>query len=213
MRQSANQEIITIPIPRSKGLLHAKENIEIDEGIILSPSRPGFAVFTSGSTGPPKAVVSPRSYCYWEYNPGQKAATLSDRPPHWAGGAFNLLRSPMSGRTLYILPHRATPDIFWKSIRDNPITHLWVTPSILRKLKDYFQEHISRLPPEEVDGYTHAVRGLEDISSSSSVIAPSVLEYWKDLTGGEALIHNSFGSTEGGLISEAHPDSKSTVGI
>lgn len=176
MRESERQEIVTIPIPRSKELLHTWSSIGIDERILLSPSRPGIAIFTSGSTGPAKGVVLPRRFCHWEYVPGKKEATLADRPPHWGGGAVNLLRSPLVGRTIYILPHRASSDIFWNYIRDNPITHLWVTPAILRKMKDYFQEHVSQLPRKEIDEYVCAVTRLEDISSSSSMIAPSVSE-------------------------------------
>ncbi|RFU29333.1 hypothetical protein B7463_g7018, partial [Scytalidium lignicola] len=207
MQESANQEITFISLPNTKEHVSSKINVEIDSQIVLSPSQPALIIFTSGTTGTPKGVVLPRRRFHWKYIWGQDGNSLAYRPPHWIGGARTLLQPLLSGQRLHILPNRADPETFWKCFRENQIGCIATTPTLLRQLKDYFQQHLSQLPPQDVAEYINGVMRLKEISCSSAMIESSVWKFWRTLCK-DVPVCNVYALTEAGIVTKTRPESK-----
>ncbi|KAH8820208.1 hypothetical protein F5884DRAFT_865877 [Xylogone sp. PMI_703] len=210
MEERENKETICISLPRVKEQTDLTINFEIDNQIVPSPSQPALIIFTSGTSGKPKGVVLPRRRFHWKRVKGKSDTTLAYRPPHWIGGARSLLQPVLSGETLYILPNRAGPEVFWGSLREGHISRLSITPTLLRQLKDYYVQHIRDLSPDVVAEYVAGVRILKEIACSSAMIDPGTLEFWKDICR-NVPICNVYVLTEVGIVTKTHPDSSIKV--
>ncbi|KAM5475806.1 hypothetical protein McanCB56680_007991 [Microsporum canis] len=171
-------------------------NVVIDDSLILDPRGPGAVLCTSGTTGIPKAAVLPR-ICLVESRPPQFGeATLSYRPPHWRGGFASLIAPPIEGKKLYSLKERASAEIVWEALRKYHITNLVFNPVLLRAMKDVYIQKLNHLPIEEREAYVTGFKNLERIRCSGTFLAPSLLQFWTDLTG--LPQKNAYGSTECG---------------
>jgi len=106
------------------------------------PAETPFTItFTSGSTGTPKGIVhSARSFltCADAFNHRQ-GITGSDRflnvmPMYYMAGIFNGILAPLAaGAPVVIAEAFSTPTAlrFWPLLRDNGITALWLSPTML----------------------------------------------------------------------------------
>lgn len=204
MRHDTGNDIsvITIEHVQSLSLL----DIAIDDGLLLSPTLPAAVIFTSGTSGRPKAVVLPRRRFHPSPNGHSNGVIMAYRPPHWAGGLRSLTQPLVQGNTVYILPNRANAEVFWDYLRDIPFTQLSLSPGTLRQLKDYFRMNIAPLPREEADKYLRNIRNVKEITCSSAMIEATTLQFWKELLGND-IITNVYALTEALVVTKTRPGS------
>ncbi|KAM3438750.1 hypothetical protein MY4824_003052 [Beauveria thailandica] len=177
--------------------------VSIDESLELDSAGPGVVLCTSGTTGIPKATVLPRQCLVQSRPPTLGEATLSYRPPHWRGGFASLIQPPISGMKLYSLEQRAPAPVVWETLRKHHITNLVFNPVLLRAMKDDYTDRLSSLPSHEKEAYVTGFKNLERLRCSGAFLAPSLLNFWTDLT--ELPLKNAYGCTEcGGGVTEVN---------
>ncbi|KAJ6443213.1 Acyl-CoA synthetase family member 3, mitochondrial [Purpureocillium lavendulum] len=176
-------------------------DIGIDEGIQVALDGPGVVMFTSGTTGKPKAAVLPKQCLVSGRMPPPGGSTLNYRPPHWRGGLAALITPPMTGLKLYTLKQGSSAEDVWEALKNYRITNLIFNPILLRRLKEAYLEKIEHLAAEEALRYLDGFKNLGKIKCNGATISPTLLKFWLDLTG--MPFQNGYGSTEcGGGVME-----------
>ncbi|KAK5991607.1 Acyl-CoA ligase oryP-like protein [Cladobotryum mycophilum] len=171
-------------------------DIGIDEDLSLAPGGPGVVMFTSGTTGIPKAAVLPRQCLVLQRAMNQGGGALSYQPPHWRGGFASLINLLIAGMPVYILKQQAPAEDFWEVLRDHRITNLIFNPTLLRKIMNVYTKKLNNLQAKKRKHYINGFKNLGKIKCSGAILAPTVLGFWADLTG--LPVQNGYGSTECG---------------
>lgn len=168
---------------------------KIDENGVIGPSRPGVVLFTSGTTGPPKGVVLPRSQLDVPALPGKApgVVTLFCRATNHLSGCGIILPTIFAGGTLDVVPRDAA--VLWERLRKWDYTVLTSTPPLWRQMMDHFHDHIAHLPTEERDQYIRGARNLRSAKIYGAAPSISLLKFWLDL--GKPLV-TTYASTEAG---------------
>lgn len=196
------QRVTLITIKRADpGMTNISSSTELEiNGDLTLPETAGCLIlFTSGTTGPPKGVVLPRKmfHCGEDITPA--TLYLASCPPHWVGGT-GLIDSVLIGENLHMLKSEAPPARFWEVLREGRVTEMAISPTLLRRLMEYYQENISHLAADQRNKYVDGAKKLERVIVSGSMLNPSTWRFFTDLTG--MPIINGYGITEmgGGVI-------------
>jgi fatty-acyl-CoA synthase len=163
------------------------------------PEATAVLLFTSGTTGEPKAAVLRHrhltSYVLESVEflgAGEEEATLVSVPPYHIAGIAGVLSAVWSGRRLVYLP-QFTPEAWVELAAAESITHAMVVPTMLGRILDVLADrgeklpalhHLSygggRMPSATVEralellphvGFVNAY-GLTETSSTVSVLTP-----------------------------------------
>jgi fatty-acyl-CoA synthase len=127
-----------------------------DRRTAIAAADPGDDVavllFTSGTTGPPKAAVLKHdhltSYVFGTVEfmgAGEDEATLISVPPYHVAGVSAVLSSVYSGRRIVYLP-QFSPEAWVDTARREGVTHAMVVPTMLTRILDVLHEQREELP-------------------------------------------------------------------
>lgn len=186
-----------IPISSAAPPLRTAD-ISIDDTVQLDPKGPGLVLWTSGSTGAPKAAVLPRQCFAYETLADPDSTTISFRPPHWLGGATSLLMPVLRGMKNYILKERADARVIWEVLKENKIISVSFTPTLLRQLKEIYTDELSKLTEVERQRYLDGFKNILKITSGGAMVSPTTRQFWTSLSG--KPFENIYISTEIGTV-------------
>lgn len=180
---------------------------EIDDILTFSPDDGCLILFTSGTTGLPKGVLLPRRMFHFaDAPPSHEVVYLASCPVHWVGGT-GLIDSVLVGENLHMMKNGSEPRDFWEILRGGRITDMSVSPTLLRRLVEHYDDEIHGLPEEECDAYVNGCKSLKLVFTSGSMLNPCLAQRFNDLTG--THVRNGYGITEMGGGVMATPEGSS----
>jgi len=178
------------------------EDIENKEGDLpdIDLSRRAMILYTSGTTGKPKGVVSTHQnieaqiqslVTSWQWR--KEDHILNILPLHHVHGIINILSCALwSGACCEFLPKfspQAVFDVFCKK----EVNLFMAVPTIYYKLINYWNE----LPGAEQAEISAALNGFRLMVSGSAALPISTLEKWRQISGHTLL--ERYGMTEMGM--------------
>jgi malonyl-CoA/methylmalonyl-CoA synthetase len=178
----------------------------------LQPDNNGSAlvVFTSGTTGQPKGVVKRRAAIYNaalavadNYYLVENDTVLHITPVNHASGiGLALLPFLLSGGCVeFRVEYSEAFDArqLWDRWREGGLTFFSGVPHIYKSMMQYFEEHISNLPAEELKGYVTGLNQFKGMLCGTSALPQVLQQKWTKLRGGKMLL-TRYGGTESSAV-------------
>jgi malonyl-CoA/methylmalonyl-CoA synthetase len=166
----------------------------------VGSERRAMILFTSGTTGRPKGVVTTHANLTaqieslvdaWEWNPEDRI--LLTLPLHHVHGIVNVLSCALwSGARCDMLPAFDAATVVDR-IGAGDLTLYMAVPTIYHRLI----AHLEGLPPRELDRFATGAAALRLMVSGSAALPVPVLERWQELSGHTLL--ERYGMTEIGM--------------
>jgi acetyl-CoA synthetase len=166
----------------------------------LDPEHPLFVAYTSGTTGRPKGAVHvhggflvkiAEEVAYQtDVRPGDLLFWFADLG--WIMGPWEIVGATALGATVFLYdgaPDHPGPDRIWAMVERHRITHLGVSPTLIRALIRHGEEPVRR----------HDLSSLRILASTGEPWNPEPYRWFAEVVGGGRLpIINLSGGTEVG---------------
>lgn len=182
--------------------LSATDILQHKSGILprIDPQRRAMILYTSGTTGRPKGVVSRHTNLEaqitalieaWGWT--ENDHILHVLPLHHVHGIMNVLSCALwAGAHCHILP-RFDATTVWETIQRQPLSLFMAVPSIYKRLIDTWEA----MPANQQETASQAAAQLRLMVSGSAALPVSFLERWQQITGHTLL--ERYGMTEIGM--------------
>lgn len=166
----------------------------------ISLDRRALILYTSGTTGLPKGVVTTHANIEaqitalttsWEWNKNDHV--LNVLPLHHVHGIINMLSCALwSGACCQFLP-KFSPKAIFNIFLKGEVNVFMAVPTIYFKLITYFNQ----LPKDEQNTISKQLSKFRLMVSGSAALPVSVLEEWKEISG--HILLERYGMTEMGM--------------
>ncbi|HEV8599426.1 MAG TPA: acyl-CoA synthetase [Gemmatimonadales bacterium] len=166
----------------------------------VTEERRALMVYTSGTTGKPKGVVTTHANLRaqitalieaWEWTPSDRILLVL--PLHHVHGIVNVVLSALwAGATVETLP-RFDADEVWRRIATGRLTLFMAVPTIYRRLIAAWEV----APPERRAALSEGCRRMRVMISGSAALPIDTLEEWRRISGHTLL--ERYGMTELGM--------------
>lgn len=167
----------------------------------VGPDRRAMIVYTSGSTGNPKGVVTTHANITaqieslvraWEWV--QEDRILLALPLHHVHGIINVLACALWSGATCIALRKFDAAAVWRSFERDALTLFMGVPTIYRRLIDHWND----LAAQEQQDLASSGRSLRLMVSGSAALPVRTLHAWRAITGHTLL--ERYGMTETGMI-------------
>ena len=186
-------EMVLAPTPRgAEG--HAAELPQVAE------DRRAMIVYTSGTTGKPKGVVSTHAniraqvtslLTAWEWSADDHILLVL--PLHHVHGIVNVVTCALWSGARCEMLLRFDAEETWGRFIESPLTVFMAVPTIYRRLITAWEDAV----PERQQQMSDACRRLRLMVSGSAALPVKVLERWREISGQTLL--ERYGMTEIGM--------------
>lgn len=192
------------------------EDIVISSDRVPDMNGACLVIFTSGTTGPPKGVVQPRSYLTSyagadaaHYNITENDTVLHVVPVHHATGVgLTLLPFFIVGACIEFRSSSFDAARTWERWRQGGLTFFSGVPTMYMRMMRHYEETIAKKPPEVRDQYIAGARGVRVMLCGTSALSAPVEQFWRELRNKPILTR--YGCTEFGTVLKTDPDSEET---
>jgi len=182
--------------------LSADEALSGDAGRLprVAEERGAMIVYTSGTTGKPKGVVTTHAGLRaqitalveaWEWTAEDR--TLLVLPLHHVHGIVNVLSCALWAGGSCEIAARFDADETWAAIESGRLTLFMAVPTVYRRLIAAYDE----APPERRERMAEGCRGMRLMVSGSAALPVATLERWREISGHTLL--ERYGMTEIGM--------------
>lgn len=200
-----SHEAVLRPLARERGVafVSTEELLAEPEAaapIALDPARRALIVYTSGTTGKPKGVVTSHAIIEaqarmlleaWEWSADDRI--LHVLPLHHVHGILNVLTCALrSGACCEIMP-RFDADAAWERIAAGDLTLFMAVPTIYARLVSAWEA----ASPERRAAYSAGCQSMRLMVSGSAALPVQTLERWREISGHVLL--ERYGMTELGM--------------
>jgi len=200
---SLAERVGEVAVERGLRVLHTPALLrEGPEGRLpdLGPERAAMMLYTSGTTGRPKGVVSTHGVIEAQVRSLVRAWGWTERdhilltlPLHHVHGIVNVLTCALwSGAVCQILPAFEARET-WERMARGDLTLFMAVPTIYRRLIDAWEE----ADEETRERWSAGARRLRLMVSGSAALPVPTLERWEELAGQRLL--ERYGMTEIGM--------------
>ncbi|KAF2167604.1 hypothetical protein M409DRAFT_22406 [Zasmidium cellare ATCC 36951] len=181
-------------------------DFRIDDRGFLDLNAPGLVIFTSGTTGPPKAAVRRRGYLSdgtlalaSELGITKDDTLLHCLPVHHATGInVNILPILLEGGCIEFKPGNFDPAFVWNKFKEGELTVFSGVPTMYARLREYFDQNLASLPPEQLKPYVEGVQRLRDLWCGTSALPLPLQTWWTEFRQQRPIL-SRYGSTESAL--------------
>jgi malonyl-CoA/methylmalonyl-CoA synthetase len=166
----------------------------------VTPERRGMILYTSGTTGKPKGVVTTHANIEaqvtslveaWQWSADDHA--LLALPLHHVHGIINVVTCALwAGARCEMLPAFDAATV-WKRFRDSPVTVFMAVPTMYHRLIAEWD----RAEPGRRKALSDACRRMRLMVSGSAPLPTQTLERWHEISG--HLLLERYGMTEIGM--------------
>jgi malonyl-CoA/methylmalonyl-CoA synthetase len=166
----------------------------------VAADRRALIVYTSGTTGRPKGVVTSHAILAaqiaalveaWGWTNRDRA--LLALPLHHVHGIVNVVGSALwAGATAELLPRFDAEEV-WARLGSGDVTVFTAVPTIYHRLIEAWE----RATPEDRDAWAAGARSLRLMMSGSAPLPARVRDRWRQVTGHDLL--ERYGMTEIGM--------------
>jgi len=166
----------------------------------IDPSRRAMIVYTSGTTGRPKGVVTTHAnikaqidtlVSAWEWTADDRL--LLALPLHHVHGIINGLGCALAAGATCELLKRFDPEVVWDRLTSGDITVFTAVPTMYRRLIASWEE----ADPGEQHWRSEGASHLRFMMSGSAALPVQMLERWREIAGHTLL--ERYGMTEIGM--------------
>ncbi|KIW59750.1 hypothetical protein PV05_00021 [Exophiala xenobiotica] len=169
----------------------------------LDLNRSGLVIFTSGTTGPPKGAVKRRGFLIDvaigfgdQHGIREGDVVLHTLPVHHATGiTVTLLPFLWVGGHIEFRSGSFDVPWTWERIRQGGLTYFSGVPTIYMRLMAYYEQHLSKLPPDQLDAYKKGANGFRAMLCGTSALPRPLQQKWTKLRNGRSIL-TRYGGTE-----------------
>ncbi|QWA24168.1 amino acid adenylation domain-containing protein [Streptomyces sp. JCM17656] len=161
----------------------------------MHPESAAYVMYTSGSTGEPKGIVTPHRAVVELASDGRFAGGAHERvllhSPHTFDAATYETWVPLlNGGTVVVAPPGpVTPDLLKRLLPEGRVTGLWLTAELLRA--------VAEIAPE-------VLGGVREVWAGGDVLDPEAVRRVRERCPGTRVV-NGYGPTETTVFATAHP--------
>lgn len=185
----------------------------ISSDLVPDMNRAALVIFTSGTTGPPKAAVQRRSYIAGSgeadaehYKITDKDTVLHVLPVHHASGVgLTFLPFLTAGACIEFRSGSFDTAWTWERWRQGGLTFFSAVPTIYMRMMRYFEEIIAHQAPEVKEQYIAGAREIRAMLCGTSALPGPVQDFWHEIRGKPILTR--YGATEFGAVIKIDLDS------
>ena len=208
IRRTTNSDFFALPIQRYTEGPHFKPtDMVLSSNLWVDPNSPGIIIFTSGTTGPPKAAVLRRaSITEGALSFAQQLGLSSDDtllhllPVHHATGIWvGFFTWITSGGCMEFRSGSFSPEWAWDRFRRGGITVFSGVPTIYMRMMRYWQEVISKMSVKEQQQYRFGINQTRLMMCGTSALPHPIDQFWTALRDGRRIVQR-YGSTESGVV-------------